>query len=139
MISRDISLSTNVVSGGGIKPSNSTTVVAVANMNDQQLHELNRILAENGAVGDDSAMAARNSDDVTASVVINAGSVSNGAPATNHNGTTGGDKKSRILRLIKQLKSIEKRRSKDTKAIKTLGIIMGRFFFNVFKFNSSYK
>lgn len=37
------------------------------------------------------------------------------------------DKKSRFLKLIKQLKIIEKKKSKDTKAIKTLGIIMGNF------------
>lgn len=35
------------------------------------------------------------------------------------------DKKGRFTKLIKQLKIIEKKKSKDTKAIKTLGIIMG--------------
>lgn len=38
------------------------------------------------------------------------------------------DKKNRFLKLLKQIKIIEKKRSKDTKAIKTLGIIMGREF-----------
>jgi len=37
-----------------------------------------------------------------------------------------GDKKGRFLKLIKQLKTIEKKRTKDTKAIRTLGIIMGK-------------
>ncbi|CAF0711474.1 unnamed protein product [Brachionus calyciflorus] len=37
------------------------------------------------------------------------------------------DKKSRFLKLLKQIKVIEKKRSMDTKAIKTLGIIMGIF------------
>lgn len=42
------------------------------------------------------------------------------------------DKKNRFVKLLKQIKIIEKKRSKDTKAIKTLGIIMGLRFY---KFN----
>ena len=36
------------------------------------------------------------------------------------------DKKSKLNKVVKQLKSIERKRTKDTKAIKTLGIIMGK-------------
>ena len=36
------------------------------------------------------------------------------------------DRKSRFLKIISQLKTIEKKRTKDTKAVKTLGIIMGK-------------
>jgi hypothetical protein len=39
-----------------------------------------------------------------------------------------GDKKGRFQKLIKQLKTIEKKRTKDTKAIRTLGIIMGKIW-----------
>jgi hypothetical protein len=35
------------------------------------------------------------------------------------------DKKTKLNKVVKQLKSIERKRTKDTKAIKTLGIIMG--------------
>jgi len=37
------------------------------------------------------------------------------------------DKTSRILKLIKSLRNLEKKSSRDTKAVKTIGIIMGIF------------
>lgn len=43
------------------------------------------------------------------------------------------DKTSRILKLIKSLRNIEKKRTRDTKAVKTVGIIMGKFLFVLFK------
>ena len=45
------------------------------------------------------------------------------------------DKTSRILKLIKSLRNIEKKRTRDTKAVKTVGIIMGKFLFVLFKVN----
>jgi hypothetical protein len=41
----------------------------------------------------------------------------------------GGGKKNRFLRILGQIKTIERKRTKDTKAIKTLGIIMGKILF----------
>ncbi len=35
------------------------------------------------------------------------------------------DKSSRVVKLLKSLKNIEKKRTRDTKAVKTVGIIMG--------------
>lgn len=100
----------------------------VAAMNERQLNELNRILSQNV---DERATGsiARYSDDVTATCNSRAANVPGGGGSGANSSGTNVDKKSRILRLVKQLKNIERKRSKDTKAIKTLGIIMGKKIF----------
>jgi hypothetical protein len=67
--------------------------------------EINRILIQNGGIGESS----RSNSKMTSTMLVDV------------------DKTSRILKLLKSLRNLEKKSSRDTKAVKTIGIIMGIF------------
>jgi hypothetical protein len=92
----------------------------------------------NGGVANNNNNTNRNSSDL-----LNDRQMKRINKILNENGETRSidektDKKSRFLKIISQLKTIERKRTKDTKAIKTLGIIMGMKFLLCYSFSIFY-